>query len=69
MSRGAGGEFSSFAARDWEKVCRDLLSLVNLYQRIRILNLDQILIMALLMALLKFSHGFALCYSTRFIRF
>ena len=50
MSRGAGGEFSSFAGRDWEEVSRDLLSLVNLYQRIRILNLDQILIMALLMA-------------------
>ena len=42
------GEFFCFSARDWEGVSRNLLSLVELYQRIWIWNLDQNLIMALL---------------------
>ena len=40
--------FFSFPVRDWEGVCRKLLSLVKLYQRFWKLNMDQNLNMALL---------------------
>ena len=40
--------FSCFPGRDWEGFNRNLLSLVKLYQRIWIWNLNQHLIMALL---------------------
>ena len=40
-------KFSWFPGRDWEGVNRNISSLVNLYLRIRIWNLDQNFIMAL----------------------
>ena len=46
VSRGTGGRNFLFFRRNWEGVCRNLLSLVKLYQRIWIWNLDQNLVTA-----------------------
>ena len=43
-----GESFFCFPGRDWEGVCRKLLSQVKLYQRFWIWNIDQSLNMALL---------------------
>ena len=58
MSRDAGGSFFIFSWERLRAVSRNLLSLVKLYQKIWIWNLDQNLIMALLVVTV-----FALCYS------
>ena len=43
-----GEGFFCFPGRDWEEVCRKLLSLIKLNKRFEIRNIDQNLDMALL---------------------